>query len=132
MAQVKFPKELDTKVDVRALRAKAAGWAVIKEWIAKRVTQLLGGLEEEVLIGFIFNQLETDSVRRLLHTCNGGRVPDVRLAAAPVVTRRLTHANRAQAVNPKEMHVNLIPFLEKNTSLFMKVRTGPRPTSAPA
>jgi hypothetical protein len=35
-------------VDLRALRVKAAGWAVIKQWIAKRVTQLLGGLEEEV------------------------------------------------------------------------------------
>ncbi len=27
----------------------------------------------------------------------------------------------SQPVNPKEMHVNLVPFLEKNTSLFMKV-----------
>jgi hypothetical protein len=26
-----------------------------------------------------------------------------------------------QDVKPKEMHVNLVPFLEKNTSLFMKV-----------
>ncbi|KAL6760993.1 hypothetical protein V8C86DRAFT_2545277 [Haematococcus lacustris] len=85
MAQIKFPKELDVKVDVKSLRLKKAGWAVIKEWIAKRVTQILNGLEEEVLIGFIFNLLESD-----------------------------------EAVNAKEMHVSLVPFLEKNTSLFMK------------
>jgi serine/arginine repetitive matrix protein 1 len=59
---MKFPKELDAKVDVRALRAKTAAWAVIKEWIARRITQLLGGLEEEVLISFVFNQLEVDQV----------------------------------------------------------------------
>lgn len=53
---------MDVKVDVKALRAKEAGWAVIKEWVAKRVTQLLGGLEEEVLIGMIFNLLEGNEV----------------------------------------------------------------------
>jgi hypothetical protein len=29
-----------------------------------------------------------------------------------------------QRTGPKEMHVELLPFLEKNTSLFMKVRLG--------
>lgn len=62
MALLKFPKELDEKVDVQELRKKP-GWGKIKEWIAKRVTDLLGGLEEEVLIGFIYNQLEADQVR---------------------------------------------------------------------
>jgi len=35
---------------------KRVNWAVMKEWIAKRVTELLG-IEEEVLIGMIHNQL---------------------------------------------------------------------------
>ncbi|KAJ9505831.1 hypothetical protein QJQ45_026009 [Haematococcus lacustris] len=118
MAQIKFPKELDVKVDVKSLRLKKAGWAVIKEWIAKRVTQILNGLEEEVLIGFIFNLLESDE-KLCLDLC----------AAAPVVASRCTTVHAAprswaprllQAVNAKEMHVSLVPFLEKNTSLFMK------------
>jgi hypothetical protein len=36
---------------------------VMKEWIAKRVTELLGGLEEEVLIGMVYNMLEEPEVR---------------------------------------------------------------------
>jgi hypothetical protein len=61
LAQLKFPKELDVKVDVKALRSKP-GWAVIKEWVAKRVTQILNGLEEEVLISLVINLLESDQV----------------------------------------------------------------------
>lgn len=79
MKEMKFPKELDLKVDMKRVH-----WPVIKEWIAKRVTELIG-LEEEVLIGMIYNHLET-----------------------------------TQDLNPKELHVTLVPFLEKNTSLFMK------------
>eukprot|EP00983_Pelagomonas_calceolata_P118867 1160545-Pelagomonas_calceolata.AAC.15 len=49
------------QVNIKYLRTKP-GWAVIKEWIAKRITQLLG-LEEEVLIGMVFNLLEDNEVR---------------------------------------------------------------------
>lgn len=35
---------------------------IMKEWIAKRVTQLLGGLEEEVLISMIYTYLEDPEV----------------------------------------------------------------------
>lgn len=52
---------VDEQVNIKYLRTKP-GWAVIKEWIAKRITQLLG-LEEEVLIGMVFNLLEVDEVR---------------------------------------------------------------------
>lgn len=48
------------KVNIKLLRTKP-GWPVIKEWIARRVTQLLGGLEDEVLIGMLFNLLEIDN-----------------------------------------------------------------------
>lgn len=48
-------------MNIKALMAKP-GWQVIKEWVAKRITELLGGLEEEVLIGFAFNLLEADEV----------------------------------------------------------------------
>lgn len=56
--RTQFPKELSVKID-----PKKVNWAVMKEWIAARVTELLGGLEEEVLIGLIYNYLEMDKVR---------------------------------------------------------------------
>ncbi len=34
----------------------------MKEWIAKRVTEILGGVEDEVLIGYIFEMLGPDKV----------------------------------------------------------------------
>lgn len=55
MKNMKFPKELDAKVDMKKVNKP-----VMQEWIAKRVTELLGGLEEEVLIGLIFNYLDQD------------------------------------------------------------------------
>ena len=58
MAKLKFPKELDTKIN-----PKKVHWPSVKEWIATRVTQLLGGLEEEVLISLIYNYLEAEKVR---------------------------------------------------------------------
>ena len=58
LKKLKFPKELDAKID-----PKRVNWPVMKEWIAKRVTELLGGLEEEVLIGLIYNYLESPVVR---------------------------------------------------------------------
>jgi serine/arginine repetitive matrix protein 1 len=53
---LKFPKEFDLKVDF-----KAVNWEVMKTWIAKRVTELLG-LEDEVVIGYIYEQLESKEV----------------------------------------------------------------------
>ncbi|KAK3280469.1 hypothetical protein CYMTET_11693 [Cymbomonas tetramitiformis] len=77
--KIRFPVELDTPVDMKKVNLET-----IKPWIAERITSLLGGLEDEVLIGMVISYLE------------------------------------AQYVNPKEMTVNLMSFLEKNTSLFMK------------
>ena len=54
---LKFPKEYDLKVTL-----KAVNWEVMKSWIAKRVTELLG-LEDEVVIGYIYEQLEGKDVR---------------------------------------------------------------------
>lgn len=54
---MKFPKEYDTKLDLRPVN-----WEVMKEWIAKRVTELLG-VEDEVLIAYIFEQIEGKPVR---------------------------------------------------------------------
>jgi len=48
----KFPKELDVVIDYKRIN-----WAVIKEWTAKRLTELLG-IEDEVLIHFLHNKLE--------------------------------------------------------------------------
>lgn len=54
---MKFPPEFSTKVDLRAVN-----WDAMKPWIGKRVTQLLGGVEDEVLISYIIEQLEGKKV----------------------------------------------------------------------
>lgn len=57
LQSMKFPKELSLPVDHDRIN-----WTVMKEWIAKRVTDLLG-IEEEVLIGTIHNYLIDQRVR---------------------------------------------------------------------
>ncbi len=54
---LKFPKEYDLKVDL-----KKVNWEVIKGWVARRITELLG-LEDEVVIGYVLEQLEDKQVR---------------------------------------------------------------------
>ena len=71
MKDIKFPKDLDAKVDPRKV-----DWTVMHGWIAKRVTELLGGLEEEVLIGTIYNYLEEkEKEPQVGRQCDGGRPP---------------------------------------------------------
>lgn len=89
----KFPKELDLVIDYSRIV-----WPVIREWTAKRVTELFG-IEDEVLIQFIHNRLENTQVITQFH-------PDRELFV--------------QELNPKELYLELIPFLEKNAGLFMK------------
>ncbi len=55
MKSMKFPSELDLPVNL-----KKVNWTVMKDWIAKRITELLG-IEEEVLIGMVFNELTEKS-----------------------------------------------------------------------
>ena len=59
---LKFPKEYDLKVDFNKVN-----WEVMKGWIAKRVTDLLG-LEDEVVIGYVFEQLENKQVGFITRT----------------------------------------------------------------
>lgn len=58
MKSMKFPKELDLKVDPTKVN-----WVVMAEWVAKRVTELLG-VEDEVLIQFIHNKLQEKKASR--------------------------------------------------------------------
>jgi len=48
-----FPPEYSVKVDMKKIN-----WEAMKVWIAKRLTELLGGVEDDVLIGYVFEQLE--------------------------------------------------------------------------
>ena len=34
----------------------------IKPWITNRITELLGGLEDDVVVEYVFNQLDADKV----------------------------------------------------------------------
>lgn len=54
---MKFPAEFSTKVDLARVN-----WEAMKPWIAKRITELLGGLEDEVLIAYVYEQLEGKKV----------------------------------------------------------------------
>lgn len=54
MKSMKFPKEYSLKVDVTKVN-----WEIMKEWTAQRVSQLLG-FEDEVLIGYIHEQIGAD------------------------------------------------------------------------
>lgn len=54
---MKFPPEFSTKVDLTKVN-----WDTMKPWIAKRITELLGGLEDEVLIAYVIEQLEGKKV----------------------------------------------------------------------
>jgi serine/arginine repetitive matrix protein 1 len=48
-----FPEEYKTKVD-----SSKVNWEAMKPWIANRLTELLGGVEDDVLIGYVYEQLE--------------------------------------------------------------------------
>lgn len=67
--QMKFGPEFDTKVDMRKVEL-----AVMKPWIAKRTTELLNGMEDEVLIEYISSLLEDaeNPVRRPSRALNKG------------------------------------------------------------
>lgn len=54
---MKFPPEFATKVDLRRVN-----WDTMKPWIARRITELLGGLEDEVLIAYVIEQVEGKKV----------------------------------------------------------------------
>jgi len=58
LKSMKFPKEYDQKIPLKKIK-----WEVMKTWIATRVTELLG-VEDEVLIGYIYEQLEGQDVSR--------------------------------------------------------------------
>lgn len=38
----------------------------IKPWITSKITELLGGMEDDVVVEYVFNQLEQDKVMILL------------------------------------------------------------------
>ena len=65
LKSMKFPKEFETKLDLRHVN-----WEAMKGWIAKRVTELLG-VEDEVLIAYIFEQLEGKQVSHQLFQSAG-------------------------------------------------------------
>uniref|UniRef100_A0A3Q2GP10 PWI domain-containing protein n=1 Tax=Cyprinodon variegatus TaxID=28743 RepID=A0A3Q2GP10_CYPVA len=62
LKQLKFAECLDKKVDMTKVNLE-----VIKPWITQRVTEILG-FEDDVVIEFIFNQLE-EKVKHRDCTC---------------------------------------------------------------
>ena len=85
---MKFPPEFSTKVDLTKIN-----WDTMKPWIAKRITELLGGLEDEVLIAYVIEQLEGKKVSRGEWWRGGAHAP-----AAMVVRGACRGRSRVQAV----------------------------------
>lgn len=93
---------------------------VMRPWIAKRVTELLG-FEDEVLINFIYSLLEEKVIF------------SVRIRfELKLVVFRLEYRNiigafyqdgkfvSLQVVNGKKIQISITGFMEKNTGKFMK------------
>jgi len=49
----KFPPEFEQKVDMKKVK-----FEIIKPWITSKIVGIFGGLEDEVLIGYVFSLLE--------------------------------------------------------------------------
>ena len=69
MAKMKFPEELKLSVDLKKIH-----WPRVEAWITERVTQLLKGVEDEVLIGIIVNKLQDQTevcytTHSIVHIC---------------------------------------------------------------
>lgn len=62
LKQLKFAECLDKKVDMTKVNLE-----VIKPWITQRVTEILG-FEDDVVIEFIFNQLEEKVMSLIVST----------------------------------------------------------------
>ena len=95
---------------------------VLKPWIGTRITELLGGVEDEVLIGarFLSRAVAAHPAARTQGAPR--RSGDIRLThrtrrAAGMVINLLSEA---PSPSGRDMFAGLLSFLEKNTSLFMK------------
>ena len=66
---IKFPPDL-AKLSVRPDRVN---WDAVRPWVAKRVTELLGGVEDDVLIAYVCEQLEGKKVGAVEWGCGRGR-----------------------------------------------------------
>ena len=113
---MKFPKEYNLKVDVTKVN-----WEIMKEWTAQRVSQLLG-MEDEVLIGYIHEQLGADK-KVIIAFCQMSSkfsLP-VKTCMACYVVQTAYLIMAMQDLDPKRLQIALTGFLEKNTSLFVKV-----------
>ncbi|EFX85677.1 hypothetical protein DAPPUDRAFT_313769 [Daphnia pulex] len=52
---IKFAENVTKKVDMSKVKLET-----IKPWITTKITELMGGIEDDVLVEYVFNQLEAD------------------------------------------------------------------------
>ena len=81
LKQMKFEDVvMTTKVDLSKVKLD-----VIKPWITKRVAALLG-MEDDVIVEFIFNQLEDEKVKKGgTSVCPTARLPKFRKHRAGII-----------------------------------------------
>lgn len=109
MSNFKIPSEYNLKVDFSKLV-----WPPLEAWVMKRVTELLKGAEDEVLVGTILESLKV--VRSLQRTAFRYK------CLLKLVAGGYNQTLPLQKTKAKELHYELVPFLCNNTTLFVKVR----------
>jgi len=95
MRQMKFPAEYSRRVDLRRVNL-----APIKTWIIRRLTELMG-FEDEICQNLVVEELES-ALRQLRGTPVGTGI-----------------GIGGVGLDPRDLHVKLQPFLERNTAPFM-------------
>jgi hypothetical protein len=56
---MKFPPSFATPLDLSGV-----DWEAVRPWVARRVTAILGGVEDDVLIEYLMEQLQGTEVRQ--------------------------------------------------------------------
>jgi len=63
LKSIKFADNVTKKVDMNKVKLDT-----IKPWMATKITELLGGMEDDVVVEYVFNQLEADKLGHVMET----------------------------------------------------------------
>mmetsp|Transcript_2389 Transcript_2389/g.8517 ORF Transcript_2389/g.8517 Transcript_2389/m.8517 type:complete len:139 (-) Transcript_2389:822-1238(-) len=93
--QVKMPKQLDKNVDLKKIEM-----ALINQWVVSRTTEILG-FEDEVLVNFIENILDTEPNPRALYVQIAGFLEEKTLEFVVELWELLTSAEENGGIPTK-------------------------------
>ena len=110
MAAFTAPPEYSLTVDFKKIC-----WEVMEGWVMQRVTELLRGVEDEVLVGTILESLKDVRDRSQQFPCLSCPA-----WCCPVPFNSAVFVQK-EGTKPRDLHHDLVPFLANNTTLFIKV-----------